>query len=302
MSDTNITAETAETAETSIAIIYPTECLHDRRPGEHRPQPVVLELDPEERTLTVRVDHNDRNTRSFAVYHGRVAHWEVPALTRSAAEELLEDVRPLAERAVAGYSIRWDGHNRVGEYRGDGADAMDEISELLEGRDWQECDTVQVWDAADYLQPIRREAAELLGITAESTDADLERVEEELCAEARPALLEGVMEALEAIRERLQDEAAEAAEAAEEEARTIAEAMAAADLECADDTDALARKVVVDTDNTSGVLSCEWELQTIMHEHGCTEAVAIRAVALYGNALLRLSEEHVESLDAAEVA
>jgi hypothetical protein len=59
---------------------------------------------------------------------------------------------------------------------------------------------------------------------------------------------------------------------------------------------------VTDAGNTSGVRSCEWELQTIMHEHGCTEAVAIRAVALYGNALLRAAEEHVESLDAAEVA
>lgn len=299
MSDTNITAETCET---TVTIIYPTECLHYRRHGEHRPQPVVLELDPGAKTLTVRVDHNDRNTTSFAVYHRRVAHWEVPALTRSAAEELLEDVLPLAERAVAGYSTRWDGHNRIGEYEGDGADAMDAISELLERRDWHESDTVQVWDASDYLAPIRREAAELLGITAESTDADLERVEEELRAEARPALLEGVMEALEAIRERLQDEAAEAAEAAEEEAHEVAEAMAAADLECAPDTNALARKVVVDTDNRSGVLSCEWELQTIMHEHGCTEAVAIRAVALYGNAILRAAEEHVESLDAAEVA
>jgi hypothetical protein len=299
MSDTNTTSETSET---SVTIVYPTESLHYRRHGEHRPQPVVLELDPEERTLTVRVDHNDRHTTSFAVYHGRVAHWEVPALTQSAAEELLEDVLPLAERAVAGYDTRWNGSNRIGHYEGDGADAMDEISELLERRHWHEDDAVQVWDAADYLAPIRREAAELLGITAESTDADLERVEEELRAEARPALLEGVMEALEAIRERLQDEAAEAAEAAEEEAGRIAEAMAAADLECADDTDALARKVVADAGNTSGVRSCEWELQTIMHEHGCTEAVAIRAVALYGNALLRAAEEHVESLDAAEVA
>lgn len=300
MSDTNTTSETTSTS--TVTIIYPTESLHYRRHGEHRPQPVVLELDPGAKTLTVRVDHNDRNTTSFAVYHGRVAHWEVPALTRSAAEELLEDVLPLAERAVAGYSTRWNGHNRVGEYEGDAADAMDEISELLERRDWHESDTVQVWDAADYLAPIRREAAELLGITAQSTDADLERVEEELRAEARPALLEGVMPALEAIRERLQDEAAEAAEAAEEEAGRIAEAMAAADLECADDTDALARKVVSDTENRSGVLSCEWELPTIMHEHGCTEAVAIRAVALYGNALLRAAEEHLESLDAAEVA
>jgi hypothetical protein len=179
---------------------------------------------------------------------------------------------------------------------------MDEISELLEGRDWQECDTVQVWDAADYLQPIRREAAELLGITAESTDADLERVEEELCAEARPALLEGVMEALEAIRERLQDEAAEAAEAAEEEAHEVAEAMAGNDLECAPDTNALARKVVSDTENHSGVLSCEWRLSAIIHDYQCSEAVALRAMELYRDALLRLSEEHVESLDAAEVA
>jgi hypothetical protein len=85
-------------------------------------------------------------------------------------------------------------------------------------------------------------------------------------------------------------------------AKTIARSMARADIATADSPADLARKVLSDTENASGVRSCEWELQTIMHEHGCTEAVAIRAVALYGNALLRLSEEHVESLDAAEVA
>jgi hypothetical protein len=78
-------------------------------------------------------------------------------------------------------------------------------------------------------------------------------------------------------------------------AKTIARSMAAADIATADDPAALARKVLSDTENASGVRSCEWELQTIMHEHGCTEAVAIRAVAFYGNAILRAAIAHLSA-------
>lgn len=78
-------------------------------------------------------------------------------------------------------------------------------------------------------------------------------------------------------------------------AKTIARHMAARDLECADDPAALARKVLSDTGNRSGVLSCEWELPTILHDYGCTEEVAIRAVQLYRGAIVRAAEEHLSA-------
>jgi|LakMenEpi03Aug12_release.lakeMendotaPanAssembly.Ray.scaffolds.fasta_scaffold5486347_1 hypothetical protein len=78
-------------------------------------------------------------------------------------------------------------------------------------------------------------------------------------------------------------------------AKTIARSMAAADIATADSPADLARKVVNDVENHSGVRSCEWELPTIIHDYGCTEAVALRAMRLYRDAILRAAEEHLSA-------
>lgn len=78
-------------------------------------------------------------------------------------------------------------------------------------------------------------------------------------------------------------------------AKSIARHMALADIATADDAEVLARKVLSDTDNRSGVLSCEWELPTILHDYGCTEEVAIRAVQLYRGAIIRAAEERLSA-------
>ena len=78
-------------------------------------------------------------------------------------------------------------------------------------------------------------------------------------------------------------------------AKTIARSMAAADIATADDPAALARKVLSDTENRSGVLSCEWELPTILHDYGCTEAVALRAMRLYEDAIIRAAIAHLSA-------
>lgn len=81
-------------------------------------------------------------------------------------------------------------------------------------------------------------------------------------------------------------------------AKTIARHMATADIATADKPDVLALKVLIDTGNHSGVLSCEWELQTIVNEHGCSDAVALRAMQLYRAAIVRAAKKHLDSISA----
>ena len=74
-------------------------------------------------------------------------------------------------------------------------------------------------------------------------------------------------------------------------AKTIARSMARADIATADSPADLARKVLSDTENASGVRSCEWELPTIRHDYQCDDATALRAMRLYRDAIIRAAEE-----------
>jgi hypothetical protein len=78
-------------------------------------------------------------------------------------------------------------------------------------------------------------------------------------------------------------------------AKTIARSMARADIATADSPADLARKVLSDTENASGVRSCEWELPTIRHDYQCDDATALRAMRLYRDAIIRAAEEHLSA-------
>ena len=78
-------------------------------------------------------------------------------------------------------------------------------------------------------------------------------------------------------------------------AKTIALDMARADIATADDPAALARKVVDDVENHSGVRSCEWELPTIRHDYQCSDATALRAMRLYEDAIIRAAIAHLSA-------
>ena len=78
-------------------------------------------------------------------------------------------------------------------------------------------------------------------------------------------------------------------------ALTIARSMAAADIATADDPAALARKVLSDTENASGVRSCEWALPTIRHDYQCSDATALRAMRLYDDAIIRAAIAHLSA-------
>lgn len=201
----------------SIAEVGGVAELYRRYDGQTSPQPCYIELDCGAGSMTADYDHEIGGGVPFSVFHGRTLRWRIPCLRAAAANALMDRLRPLAERVVAGYSTEWDGSNNVGRITGDAQDAHDEIYRICEDRmkAADEDELVSVWNAyswltADGANPIE-EVAEDLGIKADSTDDDLAAAAEKAVSDARADGVD-VLEDIDEAVERIRDKIAEAAE------------------------------------------------------------------------------------------
>lgn len=200
---------TTETESAVTIVEVEGNALHRQYAGQHKAQPCYVSLDCASGRLTAEYDPEIGNVRSFAVCHGHVQRWSIPVLSADAANSLLAEILPYAERVVAGYERVWDGNNHVGEYSEDAQEAIESIRDLCDRAraDADEHSTVQVWDAGDWFGGIGRWEAqcEALGITAETTDDELRAIE--AAAEVEAAnngvdVLNGVRDHLEWLREK----------------------------------------------------------------------------------------------------
>src|SRR5699024_915897 len=108
-------------------------------------QPCFVEVDLENRH--VHADWTGMNgTYPLRVANGIARRYPIPALTSTAANELLTKIRPLAERMVADWERVWNGNNHQG-LLGDDARAADQEIETLCAGPWEEVEQVSVWDA-----------------------------------------------------------------------------------------------------------------------------------------------------------
>lgn len=203
---------TTQTTESTI-IISEVGDLYLRYRGQTSPQPCYVELDCESETLSAEVDGSIGPGTPFRVWHGRAIRWSIPALTESAAEGLLLDLIPLAQRIVDGYSCEWDGSNHVGKLTEAAAEAAEAIRDLCD-RNWSEGEVLSVWDARDWYGQVGSGAylAGELKITAETTDEGLAAIVEREEDQASPARIEGVERFLRDLREELRGEAEEETE------------------------------------------------------------------------------------------
>lgn len=201
------------TATESAITIDPVGDLYLRYRGQTSPQPVYVELDCESETLSAEVDTAIGPGTPFRVWHGRAIRWAIPALTESAAEGLLLDLIPLAQRVVDGYECRWDGSNHVGRLTEDAREAAEAIRDLCD-RDWSETEVVSAWDAHDWYAPCGSGAylARQIGITAETTDEELAALATKEEDAAEPARIEGVSRFLRDLRDLLRADAEEESE------------------------------------------------------------------------------------------
>ena len=142
---------TTET-ESAVAILeIEGNELHRQYAGQNRPQDVYVTLDCANGRLTAECSSEIGSGIPVAVCHGHVQRWSIPALTADAANSLIEEIAPFAERMVAGYERVWDGNNHVAAFSDDADEADDAIISLCDRAraDADEHSTVQVWDASE---------------------------------------------------------------------------------------------------------------------------------------------------------
>ena len=142
-----------------------------------------------------------------AVWHGRTRRYEIPCLLAEAANKLLAELAPLAQRIVDGYEAIWDGNNHVGKLDEDAQMAEAELerccTELMEQPN--EADCIVEWDAADWLSGCDTVAE--YGITGQSTDRELADIGERIEAEAPDnTIIDGLVGYLQGLRDDLMDD------------------------------------------------------------------------------------------------
>ena len=173
--------------------------LHVRYPRQSDAQDCYVEIDTRgEGRLSASANGEIGNAIPFAVYHGLVLRFSIPALRGEAANVLLAEIAPLAERVVAGASEEWDGSNHVGRLDADATEASEEIERLCEMAGGEN-EEIVVWDASEYYDAIGRgrgdnrlrSVAREIGITARTSDTRLTEIERE---EERKASVDGADE------------------------------------------------------------------------------------------------------------
>jgi hypothetical protein len=185
-----------------MKIEKPETHLYDRYPGQ-QPQGTYLELDCDEGILRAESDPEIGGAIPMSVYHGCRRRWHLPSvyLTAQAIGQIMDEIAPLCERVLAGYSSEWDGNNHVGRLVGDAVDAADEIDAAMQpGRVVGDAECIQVWDASEYYSATHDDVVDQ---ARQMTDEDLEQW---LVDESEVDILEGIDHYIRQIREQIAEE------------------------------------------------------------------------------------------------
>src|SRR5690606_13306206 len=115
-------------------VVEPT-ALYCRYGNNYEPQPVYVALDLEDGALYA--DYQAGGT-PMRVWLGQVRTWSIPPLVADAANALLREIAPLAQRILDGSSIEVTPRtgNRIGVLSDDAAVAEREIGKIIQR--WRE--------------------------------------------------------------------------------------------------------------------------------------------------------------------
>lgn len=182
-------------------------------PGQHCRQDVGMTIDLESGILTCQYDPLVGGGSSEALFHRRALWIPMECLIADKANALMDEVKPLADRILAGASIDWNGNNHVGTLNDDATAALDELSDRIapEAGDPNDDSTVSEYDADDWFSGEGRTTAiARLGLTADSTDDELAAMAAAEQAEAIAScpghmVLTGIKEWLTATRDDLRN-------------------------------------------------------------------------------------------------
>jgi len=167
----------------SIKPLEKLDLVHvDYAASDLRQEQAYLYFDPQDRSLwTTTLNTFERSGVPMEVYHGVILRWPLPNSTNG--EWLTQAINDgefdhLLDRIKAGYTCDWDGSNWVGILNQDAENAYLELESLLER--FVDYD-LGVWWADEWLADTPDEE---LGISAETTDEELEKLTEEWDDEA----------------------------------------------------------------------------------------------------------------------
>lgn len=179
------------------------DALHCHYERQTERQGCYIELDCKTGIMAASYNAEIGNAIPFSVYHGHDRRWGIPCLTADAANELMEEIAPLAQRVLDGYESHWDGNNHVAALTDDAQQAETEIEAEIETLRVDEHNGVSEWDAASWLAEWDR----LDIITAKTTDEELNAMEEEAdgTAEVENIVLLGTGRWLREKRDELRD-------------------------------------------------------------------------------------------------
>lgn len=165
---------------TSVTIhsVAKWDALHCQYERQTESQSCYIELKCQTGTLHARHSVEIGNAIPFSVYHGHDRRYGIPCLTADAVNELMEEIRPLAQRVVDGYSRHWDGNNHVATLTDDAETAEREIEEIVDALSVDETNTVTGWSAGDWM------SGGDCPVTADMTDGELEALAKQIDDEA----------------------------------------------------------------------------------------------------------------------
>lgn len=178
--------------------------LYYRYNTQTKRQNASLVLDLEERTLKAEVDYNIGNSISGRAYHGIDLEWTIPALKVNSLKELMEEVKDLCIQILNDSKVEHDGSNWRGYLGVDAEQARDQVEFIIEDYQGEE---YQVWDAADWLCEDNT-FVERIGLTAKTTDEEIEKLVERVEEEAKEegVAVEDVESYLVTLRDNLRDD------------------------------------------------------------------------------------------------
>ncbi|MEW2467921.1 hypothetical protein AB0919_23300 [Streptomyces sp. NPDC046994] len=209
------------TAVKIIDCTDPTE-LYRRYDGQSEAQGAYIELDLREGTLLADYNAEIGNAVPPSVRHDFDRRYNIPVLTANAANRVMRELAPLANRILADWEEVWDGSNMVAQLGDDAKAAEAEIEEHLglslgygdygfENQGFSDNDLVAEWDID---AATNGSEAEEYDITAETTDERLDEIAAEITrdlaeeSESKVAVVHGLDEHLRDLRNEFTEESA----------------------------------------------------------------------------------------------
>jgi len=125
------TGEMKETSTMSKIKVIPTSRLYLKYDGQTQPQPCHIELNCQnDGKILAEYNPEIGNAVPTEVYYGHIQRWRIPCLKEQAADDLIQDLLPLAEKIVAGYNTEWDGNNYSATFTDEAKAAIEEIESV----------------------------------------------------------------------------------------------------------------------------------------------------------------------------